>query len=227
MAESVAPDVKESENSRPNIEAKVNSILKSCLYASVSIGDVPVKMLVDTGSSVSLISQELYHGLGTEKPSLKRDVITLSTADGSPMDTLGVVQLEFCIGCFQFVHDVVVAELNGISVILGFDFLETYDIAIEVSQRSLKYAGQTLPLFKESSSSCARIKVSKHFTVPPESQMFIQGYTSGSVDNVEHVIVEPNSSLGNRVYYWQGHLWMVVNRTLYYQLLTSVTNLLS
>lgn len=78
-------------------------------------------MLVDTGSSMSLLSKEIYETLSF-RPILTEVADTVTTADGEPLCVYGKSIFPLWINQIYFDHPIVIADLGGRSGILGVRF---------------------------------------------------------------------------------------------------------
>ena len=58
---SISNEIKDCETT----EVKLDDLVNTCLYAKVTIGQQNIKLLVDTGSPYSLISQDVQNKLAT------------------------------------------------------------------------------------------------------------------------------------------------------------------
>lgn len=114
---------------RPSF-VRLSAVSKSCWFASVEIGGVSTNMLVDTGSSVSLLSKEIYETLSF-RPILTEIADTLTTADGEPLCVYGKSIFPLRINEIYFDHPIVIADLGGLSGILGLDFLSDNEIVVD------------------------------------------------------------------------------------------------
>jgi hypothetical protein len=133
------------------------------------------RFLVDTGSSASILSKNIYDQLDC-KPELIHCDFTLTTADGGTLNNLRQTKFEFCVDEIPFSHEFIVAELDDLSGILSSDFLEQNDVTFRVSKGFLHVAGQTIELEREGTPVCTRVKLCKNVIVPPESEDIVQGY---------------------------------------------------
>ena len=87
------------------------------------IGGSAVEMMLDSGSSVSLIRRDVIAGLQgirkiPESPSLR-----LVTASGEPLVIVEHIQATVCIGNLEIAHNFIVVDRLITPVILGIDFL--------------------------------------------------------------------------------------------------------
>ena len=98
------------------------------------LDDSDVKIMVDSGSSVSLVDKAY---LPSGCVILRRQQ-ALRTADGHGMRIVGMVRLTVHLGAFKAEQELLVAEQLLMPVILGVDFLSKHSVTV-VFDRSLSY----------------------------------------------------------------------------------------
>ena len=151
-----------------------------------------MQLLIDTGAGVSLLSQSAYQGLGARKPKMKSSKTNLTTANGEPLESQGTCRLSFRLDGQRFSHDMVIGDLSGISGILGMDFLIKNGAEIDIASGVLRLHGRAVKLCRESTSMCARIKVTDTVSVPPHSEMFVKAKVAGEwAESAEEGLIEP------------------------------------
>lgn len=178
---------------RPSF-VRLSAVSKSCWFASVEIGGVSTNMLVDTGSSVSLLSKEIYETLSF-RPILTEVADTLTTADGEPLCVYGKSIFPLRINEIYFDHPIVIADLGGLSGILGLDFLSHNEILVDTCKGILMSSKLKIQLYRENScdQKCARVQISENIRIPPRSEMFITGNVKGSISDDMTCILEANN----------------------------------
>lgn len=145
----------------------------------------------------SILSKDVYLQLAN-RPSVGTTDVILTAADGSKLNILGKINLQFSLGGMSFCHEFIVAEIDDLKGILGMDFLEQNDVSIQVSKGLLKLAGQEIQLDKEQIPVCTRVKLSKKIIVPPDSEITVSGYAVGLKDKSVDSLVEPFKFLQQR-----------------------------
>ena len=88
------------------------------------IGGVAVEMMLDSGSSVSLVTQQVLNGCGSQVervPAVER--VRLVTASGEDLPMVDHIQVPVQLGELEVLHNFVVVESLVAPVILGVDFL--------------------------------------------------------------------------------------------------------
>ena len=105
-------------------------------FLDVSLGDIAVCGLLDTGSSVTILGADSHKYLIEIGYTLHQNQsLTLSTANSSTVRTIGYMSLPFKFNNRCQVIRAVVAPDIGTSLILGMDFVREFDLAPEI----LKY----------------------------------------------------------------------------------------
>ena len=98
--------------------------------------------MIDTGSAVSILSKKIFDKLGLSISQLKGVLNTLTAADGGCIKTYGKTKLSFKLGDTDFDHEVIIADIDELHGILGFDFLEEHDVSISVTKAILTLKGK-------------------------------------------------------------------------------------
>ena len=93
----------------------------------------------------------------------------------------------------------VIADID-ISGVLGYDFLYENAVSINIRDGSLALNGDMIQCELESElPSVFRVTLSETVTIPPNSEIIVQGKINDKSNNLTHAIVEPTSSqLSNR-----------------------------
>ena len=102
-----------------------NAVMKSramkSLFIVGTIGGIQSQsMMVDTGSAITIISNNLFKSCKTKLMAADKD---FSVANGGTLSMLGKTKLCLEIGGIQFTHEVYVAKEIIHEAILGNDFL--------------------------------------------------------------------------------------------------------
>ena len=95
-----------------------------CWFVIGKVGGFPIDFLVDTGASSNVLGTDVYYSLGYEKGHpWKQTDIALRGANGAPLVVEGAVELEVEIEGVEYSVEVVIADIAGVSGILGMPFL--------------------------------------------------------------------------------------------------------
>jgi hypothetical protein len=99
----------------------LDNVPNSCL---VNFGNLTVRSLIDSGSSVSLINKKIFEKL-KPKPKLSKTKICLKTVDNKQVNVLGFISVEVKLNNLKIFHQFVVVSNISQNVILGKDFLNS------------------------------------------------------------------------------------------------------
>ena len=100
------------------------------------LGNKEVDMMVDSGSSVSLIEQTVAVGFLT-KSNMTESSVRLVSAAGDNIPTLGSITLSVRLGPLRTNHSSVIVDSLISPVILGLDFLRKHKITVDFSSSSV------------------------------------------------------------------------------------------
>ncbi|CAG2225234.1 unnamed protein product [Mytilus edulis] len=84
------------------------------LYVPVEINKIKIDMLIDTGSPVTILSENLIKKVDLGSSGLSRVESTLSAADGNKMKIKGQAVCEIKIGNNEFQHKIIFTKLGEI-----------------------------------------------------------------------------------------------------------------
>ena len=113
------------------------------LYAEGLINDQPCMLLLDTGSTISIVSTKIVHqckGVITESRYKQ-----LRTATGQVTPVLGCATFDITIGRYRGQCEMLVADIKD-SCIIGLDFMQQYECTLDISGRVLQLDGVQIKL---------------------------------------------------------------------------------
>ena len=102
------------------------------------------KMLVDTGSAVTIVRENVWEEAGCD--SLESPVRKLVTANGQEMELAGQGEEEMKIGDLTIRHVVLVTETLTHDCLLGADFLTAHGCVVDLQRNVVLIAGKAVPL---------------------------------------------------------------------------------
>ena len=152
---------------------------------------------VDTGSSVSLISKQFVDCYGLTR-LMKRTELRLRSFTSDSIKTYGEVFLQATIAGRTRTHKFIVTDLVDTHSLLGLDFLQSYNLSIDVPERCLRSSNGTTPFLQPQQllKNVSRVKCSKTVTIPPDSIQYITGKAEGvRSDRSYSGFVEPKASI--------------------------------
>lgn len=144
------------------------------IFITGKIGNANTTILVDTGSSVTIINPKLLREVDLENRSdlvITESSLRLKSAKGDDIPVVGECTLSIFLGNFEYFHNVVVAEIEN-SCILGVDFMSKFACGICMKQRLFRIQGVEIPYFSDQSeiTECSRIVLSEDLVVPPNCE---------------------------------------------------------
>ena len=117
----------------------------TAIYASGLIAGRKVLMLLDTGSSVTLVHKKLLGKL-SKNIVIEKFSEPIVSANGELLDIVGKCRLRICLGGIDVVHSVLVAADITQECLLGVDFLAANKFKINFEDRTLEVNGKATAL---------------------------------------------------------------------------------
>ena len=102
------------------------------------LGGVAVEVMVDSGSSVSLVRQDVLPQPENIVPVEATQPIQLVTAAGDQLPIIGNIHAPLQVGELQVTHEFVVVDKLVTPVILGVDFLHEHSLVLDFTEASVK-----------------------------------------------------------------------------------------
>ena len=129
------------------------------------------KMLVDTGSAVTIIRRDIWDGISRKQ--LETPVRAVLAANGNEISLSGQGDVLVQVGDLSVRHNVLVAGCLTQDCILGSDFLLLHGCVIDLHNHSLLVKGKVVPLssgiYHSPISTCG-VAVAETVEVPAHSQ---------------------------------------------------------
>lgn len=92
---------------------------------------------------------------------------------------------------------VAVADM-GVDVVIGIDFMKTYDVEISVSKNTMTVQGKAISLQCTGKTGCFRVVLTEKAVIPPGCEMIAQGRVIDSgIETIGLGIVEPTEKPSN------------------------------
>ena len=169
------------------------------VHSSVSvrgwIDNVPMSLLVDTGSALTLIKE------GICRAPLQHSDRVLVAANGSNLEVLGKASCNIRIQENSFPTPVLVVKGLSQPCILGADFLCNNHCRIDLARNILDIQGKTIPLDMQVDStniSVCRVAVQSTTTIPGQHKKFISVCPCSAVNHNDIYLFEPFCSFLER-----------------------------
>jgi len=106
------------------------------------IGEYKVEMMLDSGSSISLIQESTVATLSKECKIMPSG-LKLISASGDNIPILDCMTLPLCISELQTTHSLVVVQSLIAPVILGLDVLQKHQVVLGFTYHPIKFSSQT------------------------------------------------------------------------------------
>ena len=131
--------------------------LNDGLYAEGLINDQPCMLLLDTGSTISIVSTKIINQCKSVITESRYKQLRMATGQVTPV--LGCPTLDITIGRYRGQYEMLVAEIKD-SCIIGLDFLQQYQCTLDISGRVLQVDGIQIKLLPHATplgTMCQRI----------------------------------------------------------------------
>lgn len=142
------------------------------MYMPVNIKGMQVTALLDTGSSINIISKSLYDKLSLNSKSNFRTCSEQSVklANNQSVCVFGTASISVQTPCSSRVHSIFVYILDCAShpLILGTCYFISKQIVLDFD-KFVTFRGQ---------SKCTKVRCRSSFSVPPNSELFVRGKVS-------------------------------------------------
>ena len=142
------------------------------MYLTAKVEDAEIKLLVDTGATVTLLSKRVFDQIknSSEDITVEESNQEIMTAEGKPLKVYGVANLDITLGLSKYQRKMVVADIS-VDGILGLDFMNGYNTILNVSEKTLSINGERHSLELEGRLGCYRVVASESFTISPRSEV--------------------------------------------------------
>ena len=128
------------------------------MFIKVKVNWLNANMLVDTGATVTLVSNKLFESMASSvMTKLKRESLT---PYGSKLNVLGKTIIDFDIDGYVCSNVAIVADIN-VDGILGLDFQRSHNCTIDVVKGSILIHGHRVSLQFEGQIGCYKVATAK------------------------------------------------------------------
>ncbi len=180
-------------------EGVIEVISSTCWYVSGELGGMKTELLVDSGSSYTVIDYNLFRQIPErQRPTLHKVNLVLRSATGEKLKIFGQINVDIKLGDKKFATPVKVVALGDKTAILGLDFMAKYDCMINMGKGVLQMEpDMKIKLHRQAVHKCARIQAYENVCIPPNHEMIIKGRINQKHQRFDDVLgtVEPTSSL--------------------------------
>ena len=171
------------------------------IFVSASVYGTKVNLLVDTGATLSLLSEDVYNRICCSNPSfggldpVKRSVLA---ANDEPLKTLGRTKVPIAIADNAYDTTVFVAELT-VDGVIGLDFMMANSCVVDTCNKSMLIGKETVPFITLGHIGCYKIALADTIRIPPRSAIITKGNicTPKQVKLSGEGVVEPDETFIN------------------------------
>lgn len=165
------------------------------LFIKVEVFGIPVDALLDTGSTLSVISPRVFEKISDEnKPKIAPVESNLRMANGDTSTPQGKACFKLVIDATEFWPHLTISDIE-VPMIIGYDFMYAHHCSLDVRNSRLKIGRQYVKCHQEGqTSSLFRIRLDRNVTVPPGAEMIIGGkidLNGQSLRETSEMIIEP------------------------------------
>lgn len=167
------------------------------LYITAWTKSKPLECLIDSGSSLSIISHSEYQARrnALAKP-IHRNIKSLRVADGGLVESPGLAHMELNIQGRMFEVPLVIADIS-IPVILGMDFLRKHKARLDLDLGNITLDGDQYQCHTSMiKDHIFRVTLAEDIVIPPNCEMILPG----KMDNMaaKTAVVECSKGLQER-----------------------------
>ena len=164
---------------------KHTSAVASTLTLKGFVEGHPVSMLVDTGSSVTLLHENVWkEAVKNSKLELKEARCPVMAVNGESLPLCGQVHVTLQVGDYVGAHNVLVVRDMTQQCLLGTDFLEQCHCVINMDNKTLTLAGHPRPVqlcAGECSSTC-HVLVQETTVIPAFHQVHLSVHLDANAE---------------------------------------------
>ena len=178
------PEVGEQDvNNTPIVENGISyAISESSHYRYYVNGQIDAcrgKLLIDTGSSISVVATKLFEKLN-QKIDIEPTDRQVRTANGGFLNIMGTCSLTIRLDHLTFQQEFIIADIEESLGILGVNFLDQYRADIKIKKRILKTDPGKVKLHKHGAQVCNKLQLYENVTIPAQSETLDKAYMPDS-----------------------------------------------
>ena len=176
----------------PQLETMLLAVNPASAYhVNGSVGGKNIRFMLDTGASVSLLSDQTWSLISDQTASLASwGGRSLVGVEGSAIQIEGVATLNLCFSGVMVKGEFIVAKSLNTEAILGLDFLEQNQCVINTKQKVLHISGRALPLTSGQGSPRSPVEsnavLCERLLLPPLSEIEVLAKLQAEVTASNH-----------------------------------------
>ncbi len=182
----------------------VEMAIETGIFLVCYISGVKVRFLVDTGSTTTILSENMFSRLPeSERSELGQTRARIILADGKTLNPLGCVTLTLEIGKMSVDQEMIVADI-GVEGLIGMDFLRTHKCQLDLYKSCIQLNGCLVPLSKATSDfQCCKVSVTQHVVIPASHEMIVMGTLEEKISELPAVaMITPVQKYSERYFSW-------------------------
>jgi predicted aspartyl protease len=163
------------------------------IFVKGRIGDVKTTILVDTGSSLTIVNPTLFNEINPDnKIKLTKTNVRLRTAKGDDIPVLGECLLSIMLESKEFSHNCIIAQIEN-RCILGVDFMSKFSCNICMKEQVIRIQGIDIPYFCDRFATVdeSRVILSEDIIIPPSCEFIAPGRIESPIFQKGIALVEP------------------------------------
>ena len=168
------------------------------MLIEATVDTVPVRVLVDTGAAVSLMSSTLAQQLGVLQEDLG-DVspsVRFCGAGGQPLDVIGSVVVELAIRSAKCLHEMRIVRQLRHPCIVGRDVLAQIPCEIVSKNGTLSFEAHQADVVTVPHDTGVALRLQRMERIPAHSEMVVWAVTEDVLENGTSWLIEPISQTG-------------------------------
>ncbi|KAK3083976.1 hypothetical protein FSP39_006179 [Pinctada imbricata] len=178
-----------------SVEGHCKSIHEPGIYVKAFINGLQANLLIDTGATVSLVSNVVYGNISaSSKTSVSPVDANILSANGTPLQVIGKTKLDIKLDNRVWCQEAIIADVN-VDGILGMDFLRANDCIINIQRGIITILNEEHRIYFEGLRGCYRVTVAETVSLPPASEVIVPGLLCKSEDGclpAKSGIIEPS-----------------------------------
>jgi len=170
-------------------------------HTKVKVAGETLVACIDTGATFSLLAKTTYDGLRSKLPDLGPPTVFLEGAGGDSLEVAGTVNIDLQLGNENYRQLVQVGRLAGVDLLLGMDWLSTYDVVVDCASRTIKIGVQRVAFGQALTvSSGDLVRLTKTVRIRPRGVQRVMCQVTDLTRVGEEVLVEGTAQLGGELF---------------------------